>query len=797
VKPRAACILALLFAAAFWTGCSSSRPSSRSSVQLAVPDSPELLRVRRMLDSGIDHQAAGRYVQSQTMLSGALSELSMIDTSARQESMRVLARQILAAMKNNLPYSLDPESIEDVEYTEEDGLALLDSIAPDEDDSSLDSASARRLWNEVLADSLVVYDLPVEINDMVLLHLRTFKERIPSTFARWLERKGKWEDMILQELSAAGLPRDLLYLSMIESGFNPRATSPAAAAGIWQFIPSTGRRFGLRIDRYVDERRDPVKATRAAIQYLSFLYQMYGDWRLAMASYNCGEACVGRAVRRAGHNDYWNISLPRETRHYVPKVFAAAILGKNPVAHGFVVRPWAPIVYDTFAIEGGLTFEQIGNSLGVPAESLAVLNPALTRGTTPPVKESWVLHLPVGTRDRFAAVAGDLERSYKAPEPQKFAYKVRRKESLASIAARYGVPVSDLKRWNRISSRTRTVRAGRRLVIWGDMPGVGVAVKEPPLRSSGDGIPERKTWNVKTHKVRRGDTYTSIARRYGVTVEQLASWNGIPNGRLKAGRRVTVSDPAAGLSDQPALAGLPRRQAAPAVAEPEREEVAQAVAKASVPAAKDVERPRYHRVHRGETLSSIAGKFGLGVSDLKTWNRLSSDRVRPGQRLLLHGRASAPVAQKHPEARAAASREHEARVVRVPERAEPADVSRHHRVRAGETLESIARQHGVAVSSLKLLNRLRTSRILVGQKLTLPAAVSRVESHESKPAPAPKAHTTSGIRTVRYVVREGDSLYSIARARSTTVDSIIQLNGLRGSSIRPGQVLEIPTVASL
>jgi len=354
-------------------------------VQLAVPDSPELLRVRRMLDSGIDHQAAGRYVQSQTMLSGALSELSMIDTSARQESMRVLARQILAAMKNNLPYSLDPESIEDVEYTEEDGLALLDSIAPDEDDSSLDSASARRLWNEVLADSLVVYDLPVEINDMVLLHLRTFKERIPSTFARWLERKGKWEDMILQELSAAGLPRDLLYLSMIESGFNPRATSPAAAAGIWQFIPSTGRRFGLRIDRYVDERRDPVKATRAAIQYLSFLYQMYGDWRLAMASYNCGEACVGRAVRRAGHNDYWNISLPRETRHYVPKVFAAAILGKNPVAHGFVVRPWAPIVYDTFAIEGGLTFEQIGNSLGVPAESLAVLNPALTRGTTPPV----------------------------------------------------------------------------------------------------------------------------------------------------------------------------------------------------------------------------------------------------------------------------------------------------------------------------------------------------------------------------------------------------------------------------
>lgn len=274
MKPGAASILALLFAAAFWTGCSSSMPSSRSSAQLAVPDSPELLRVRRMLDSGIDHQANGRYVQSQAMLSGALSELSTIDTSARQESMRILARQILAAMKNNLPYSLDPESIEDPEYVEEDGLALLDSIAPDADAAVLDSASVERLWREFQADSGIVYDLPVEINDLVLLHLRTFKERIPSTFARWLERKGKWEDMITQELAAAGMPKDLLYLSMIESGFNPRATSPAAAAGIWQFIPSTGRRFGLRIDRYVDERRDPVKSTRAAIQYLSFLYQM-------------------------------------------------------------------------------------------------------------------------------------------------------------------------------------------------------------------------------------------------------------------------------------------------------------------------------------------------------------------------------------------------------------------------------------------------------------------------------------------------------------------------------------------
>lgn len=410
--------------------------------------------------------------------------------------------------------------------------------------------------------------------------------------------------------------------------------------------------------------------------------------------------------------------------------------------------------------------------------------------------DSWVLHLPVGTRERFAGVEEDLERSYQAPEPQKFAYKARRKESLAAIAARYGVAVSELKRWNRIPSKTKTVRAGRRLVIWGDVPGMGVAVKEPPLRSRGDGIPERKAWNVKSHKVRRGDTYASIARRYGVTVDQLASWNGTPNGRLKAGKRLLVSDPGAGLADEPTLAGLPRQQSSPVVAEVEPELAPKAVAKASAAKDKEAERPRYHRVHKGETISSIAGDFGLGVDELKTWNRLSSDRVRPGQRLLLHGEALAPVAKRPAKTQTVAAQERAPRVVRVPESSAAADVSRVHRVRAGETLESIARQYGVAVSSIKLLNRLRTSRIVAGQKLSLPGAGPRVERDVAKAATGSRT-AASGMRTVRYTVREGDSLYSIARARSTTVDSLIQLNGLRGSSIRPGQILEVPMVASL
>lgn len=791
---RAAFLLALLGGAAIWTGCSSSRPAVSTSLagdpRVGPPD---LLRIRRQLDSGIELQTKGRYAHSQAKLSAALSELSLSDTSGLyKEPVEGLTQQILGAMKNNLPYSLDPQTSEDAEAYEEDGLALIDSLLPDSaGGATLDSASAERMWREIQGDTAATYDLPVEVNDMVLLHLRTFQERLPQHFARWLERKGRWESMITQELAAHGLPRDLLYLAMIESGFNPRATSPAAAAGIWQFIPATGRRFGLRIDRFVDERRDPWKSTQAAIQYLSTLYQMFGDWRLAMASYNCGEACVGRSIRRTGNSDFWTLSLPRETKNYVPRVFAAAILGKNPKAHGFDVTPWDPVVSDTFTVEGGLTFAQIGDALGVPADSIAVLNPELTRGTTPPLKGEWVVHLPAGSRDRFAAVEPNLERSFQAPQPQKFTYRTRRRESLSSIAARYGVTVADLKRWNRIGGRK--VRAGRHLVIWGDAPTVGVAVREPPLREQGDGIPERTGWKLKSHKVRRGENLSSIARRYGVTTEQLVSWNGLSSNRLKAGKRIYVSSPSEGRFEPApvvvAKVAAPAGKPLQALTEAELMDdgPSETVDRGAEPAGSA--RPTYHRVRHGETLTGLAARFGVEVSDLRAWNRLQSDVLRPGVRLRVQGSTTGDVAAAKPAK--------PARIVRLSADPDDNPLVRTHRVEPGETLESIARQYGVAISSLKILNRLRNSRIVAGRTLSIPVAAGRRESSlESAPSAPPPRIAADRPPTVRYVVREGDSLYSIARERSTTVDTLMSLNGLQTSGIRAGQVIEVPMVAS-
>lgn len=797
MRHGAGVILALLCGAAIWTGCSSSKPVASAPLVGADPvGTPNLLRVRRLLDTGIVLQTKGRYANSQAMLTGALSELSLSDTSSRQDEVGALTQQILGAMKNNLPYSLDPELVEETDSYEEDGLALIDSLLPDSvATAGLDSASASRIWKEIQGDSAVTYDLPIEINEMVMLHLRTFEERIPQHFGRWLERKGRWEGMITQALAEHGLPRDLLYLAMIESGFNPRATSPAAAAGIWQFIPGTGRRFGLRIDRFVDERRDPWKSTQAAIQYLSVLYQLFGDWRLAMASYNCGESCVGRSIRRSGTNDYWQIALPRETKNYVPRVFAAAILGKNPKAHGFDVTPWEPVVIDTFTVEGGLTFSQIGAALGVPADSIAVLNPGLTRGTTPPLKDNWLLNLPAGMREKFALASVDLERSYQAPQPQKLSYKVRRKESLASIAARYGVSVSDLKRWNRIGGKK--VRAGRNLVIWGDLPGHGLVVREPPLRTFGNGIPERTKWNIKSHKVRRGESVASIARRYGITTAQIKDWNGLSSERLKAGKRLFVSAPSEG-SPAISIAGSsvvgssggsatkPRTMAS-------RETATVGNGSSGISAGADPSfpRPSTHRIRSGETLTSLANRYRVSVSDLRSWNDLKSDRLRPGVRIRLHGQETDPVAERTAPSTSATT----ARSLRFADSPDDNPVSQVHRVVAGETLESIARRYGVAIASLKIVNRLGSSRIKVGQKLSVPGAAGRLDRKSDKSHPVQNTAAKAGP-TVRYIVREGDSLYSIAKARSTSVDTLMMLNGLRNSGIRAGQVIEVPMVAS-
>ncbi|MBK8803513.1 MAG: LysM peptidoglycan-binding domain-containing protein [Fibrobacteres bacterium] len=786
---RALTVLALLSLASLWSGCAPSRQSiGQSQNPYAQLDASRLRHVRNLLDSALWLQAQGRYVQAHGLLSTALSDLSVVDTAGSGEAVSALTVQVLASMRNSLPYSLEPDALEDAVIEEADGVAVLDSLPETTVEGALDSTTLAALRSEVMVDSTATFDLPVEVNDQVLRDIRLLKDQIPQHFARWLERKGRWEEMISRELSANGMPRDLIYQAMIESGFNPRATSPAAAAGIWQFIPGTGRRFGMRIDRFVDERRDPVKSTRAAIAYLSILYQQFGDWKLAMAAYNCGEFCVERTIRKAGHNDYWTLPLPRETRNYVPRIFAAAILGKNPKAHGFDLQPWSPMAMDTFTVEGGLTFAQIAKALSVSEDSLGLMNPALVRQTTPPAREPWLLYIPQGLRERFALVYPDLEKSFQAPAPQRTVHKVRRKETLVGIASRYGVSVSDLKRWNKISGKR--VWPGRALVVYGDYPGAPlVQPKEPPLAKRGEGIPARSKQAV--HKVRRGETLAAIALRYGVSRADLASWNGDNGAKLKPGKYLWVSAPSQEIPAVAAVATVPAAApatpAAATVAKPQAEQAKAAAAPAGT----------HHRVRRGETLEKIASDYGTTPAQLRAWNGMKSDHVRSGSRILVAGEAAKANAPAKVVASIAPLKLEQPTPRRLTlTKPQASSTSPSHVVRDGETLDMIARSYGVSVGSIKLLNHLRSSRIDIGQKLALPAGIAI--GQPAPPAPVRQvASPAAPVRTVSYTVRPGDSLYSIARSRSTTVDTLMQLNGLTQSSLKPGQVIRVPQVASL
>jgi len=777
----------VLVAGVFWAaslgGCAVSKPAPVTSID-APQSAFSSQHARRLLDSAQDLQSRGRYAASQEQLEQALGEVSLVTSS--DSSLKTLTTSILEAMRNNLPYSLSSEAQSpDEEY---DGQMLLDSIDQSDlvagtVDFGLDTAVARRYREEAMLDSGVVFDLPVEVNDRVIVQLRTFKERIPSTFQRWLERKGRWEMEFTNKLAARGMPQDLIYLAMIESGFNARASSPAAATGIWQFIPSTGRRYGLRVDRFVDERRDPWKATDAALDFLSGLYLRFGDWKLAMAAYNCGEGCIDRAIRRAGHNNYWQLPIPNETRNYVPRVFAAAILGKRPDVHGFNYSPWEPLASDTFTVEGGIPLLKIAEIVGTQAESLALLNPALIKGTTPPEHEPWVVRLPMGTRPRFDSAYLALEKSFEAPQPIRLAHRVRRGETLSNIARRYGVTVASLKSWNRIGGKK--VRSGRTLIVYADDLSTKLpSWQEPPMERRArakvaDATPR--------HKVARGETIQKIARKYDVTVENLMAWNGLVSPKVRSGRSLYVAAP----PDDPTLAGIPRT--------PVPETIAADTASVAATEPQQQDRPvraasvEHHTVRHGESLQRIARTYDVTVRDLMDWNDLSSTRVNAGARLVVSERAVRTRASRV----AVAPRETESKA--APRASAPST----HRIRRGETISTIALRYGVSERELLAANGLRGSHVRAGQKLVIPGnepvRVAKVERDDAPQVVAPRKPSRPEVqlvdhvvRTTRYTVRPGDTLYSIARALSTTVDTLKQLNGLSRGDIRVGQVIKVP-----
>ncbi len=629
--------------------------------------------------------------------------------------------------------------------------------------------------------------LPSPIPHSVLQAMRVFTGSGRGYFERWLQRKGRYEELIHSKLEERDMPSDLIYLAMIESGFNPRAWSHASASGLWQFISATGRRYGLENDWWEDVRRDPVRATDAALSYLEDLYAEFGDWHQAMAAYNCGEGRIRRQLRINPEATYWDMQLPRETRYYVPKILAAMIIGRNPEVFGFDIGSMdihPPLRYDTVTVIHALPLAGVASAVGITEDSLRSYNPSLRRWSTHPSRPTYMLYLPYGSRDTFLANYASIDT---LPRVSIRRHVVARGQTLSHISARYGVSVAAIQQANNL--RGTTIRAGQSLTI--PVPG-GLALADP------SGGREIRSGTVR-HTVRRGETLSGLSFRYGVSVAAIQSANNLRGTTIHPGQALSI--PAQG-DVGPRIAATAAPSSGPSVT---------------------------HTVRSGETLSHISEHYRVSIAAIQRANGIRGTQIRAGQALAIPGAGAAP-AQTNLTSSSPASSEAPARM----------SSGGTHTVRAGETLSHIATRHGTSVAAIQRANNLRGTQIRIGQALAIPGtgasavaasqaargthAVQRGETligiaqrydvtvsdlrrengmtprsvlqagQELRiPAPSrpPDGDRVAAAQPTRrvYTVRAGDNLSTLSRRLGVSQNDLMNWNGLRNTNLRVGQNL--------
>jgi membrane-bound lytic murein transglycosylase D len=400
----------------------------------------------------------------------------------------------------------------------------------------------------VLIHEKVGYDIPIVLNDRVEWWVDYFTYRIPDSFERYLIRSGAWMPYLKAQLREADLPEDMAYLALIESGFSTQAVSHAGAVGPWQFMPYTGREYGLRIDRWVDERRDYEKATQAAIAYLTDLHRMLGSWYLAAAGYNGGQGRVGRAMMRDNTINFWELTgIHDETKNYVPKLIAATLIAKEPERYGFYAIPYLePVEWETVTVPTSSDLSVIAEAAEVSVETIRALNPHLLRGRTPPGELNFPVHIPAGQVQIFTQNYYRMAPDERIGIPAE--HLVRSGETVIGISSAYGVDSRELMRINGLNG-SGDLKDGMMLRIPGggepgEVAAAGAAATPPPAGSAGGSTlastPEVQTATARVHRVRRGDTLMGIARTYGVTLADLRRENGIRGDRLLVGQTIRI-----------------------------------------------------------------------------------------------------------------------------------------------------------------------------------------------------------------------------------------------------------------
>ena len=553
-----------------------------------------------------------------------------------------------------------------------------------------------------------------------------FYTKDPAYLRRMSERAGQYLYHIVEEIENRGMPTELALLPFVESAFQAEALSRAKAAGLWQFMPATGKAYDLAQNLWRDDRRDILESTRAALDYFEYLHGMFGDWHLALAAYNWGEGSVQRAIQRAKRRkqptDYLHLRMPRETANYVPKLEAVKRIISNPSRYGITLpdvgnEPF----FVTITKPRDIDIETAAELAGMPLEEFRRLNPSYK---LPVIVASHnnVMLLPADKLDFFVDNLASWMDSGQ-PLSQWTTYRLQQGETLAQVAGRSGMTEDELRKVNGIP-KGRRVLANSTLLVRStgteDQQDIAAELANAKLQLS-----PTTTWRRVTYRVRSGDTLSGIARRWRITMKSIVTANRLRSDRLRVGQRLVLTVP-----------NVPRQ----AIASTQRSESSQHV---------------IHRVRSGETLSTIASRYGVSIAQLKMTNRIRTNLIRPGQRL------------------------------RIPfGGADAVSDTKIYTVKAGDTLSTIASRYGVSVVRLKRANRLSGDSLRIGDRLEIPTQVTVSE--------APKRVAQS--RTHR--VRSGESLYTIGKRYGVSVDRIKAANGLRRNTIRVGQELVIPARSS-
>ena len=450
-------------------------------------------------------------------------------------------------------------------------------------------------------------DLPLMMTDQVAGYITYFSGRGRATLENALVRSGQYEDMIRRILKQEGVPQDLIYLAQAESGFHPLALSRVGARGIWQFMASRARGYGLQRDWWVDDRQDPEKATRAAARHLKDLYQQFGDWYLAMAAYNSGPGTVQSAVKRTGYADFWELYrrnvLPKETRNYVPIIVAVTIMAKNPGQYGLDhLEKTQPKPVDTVKIDYPVDLRLVAECVDSSLSDLEDLNPSLLRMTTPK-DHDFELHLPAGTKDKFqtsiAAIPKDMRVWWRY-------HKVQPGDTLASIARTYRSTPKAIAEANNLEDDL-VLAPDSRLTI--------------PIAPGKRAITEEATYarHATRYRVRKGDTVQRIADNFGVPPAMVRRWNHLKGDSLRGRSVVYVHlpvSPGAGQGEVSAISSKSKNKKTVAAAKSSGDSVV------------------HHKVKQGETLFSIASTYKTTVDALKRDNR-NIAVLRPGMVLVI------------------------------------------------------------------------------------------------------------------------------------------------------------------